>query len=146
MSNEQEKSNVLPIYTDNGNYVLTSMLRDTEERLNEADSRVLTSQKVSDSLLAKLKNAEELIVAKDKLQAGMMRDNLAISATLGDTEENLTASRELCGRMLEALKELTNATPQEECDVDCDKENCPWIKSFNLIAEAEAVFGKDGQR
>lgn len=40
MENEkQATANVLPTYAENGNYVLTSMLRDCEQRLTEADER-----------------------------------------------------------------------------------------------------------
>lgn len=107
MSNEQAKSNVLPIYAENGNYVLTSMLRDTEERLAGRDK-----------MLEETRDTQRVLI------------------------EELTASRELCGRMLLLFK---------ECDADwmCIHDDSPdneCIKCRLRAVIAEAEIAQDGQR
>ena len=45
----------------------------------------------------------------------------------------------------EALRVLLAATPQEECEADCDVSNCPWMQAKALLAQPAQSGDTDKQ-
>jgi len=54
-----------------------------------------------------------------------------------EADANLIAA---APEMYEALKELLDATPQEECGPDCNEANCPWMQAKAALAEADGAL------
>lgn len=39
-------------------------------------------------------------------------------------------------KLVAALKAVLEATPQEQCDANCNIENCPWMQAGAALREA----------
>ena len=83
-----------------------------------------------------------------------MQCDVSPTTTYHDSEEqaiaawNTRTDSALAKRMRvleEALRELLAATPQEECEADCDVSNCPWMQAKALLAQPAQSGDTDKQ-
>ena len=52
-----------------------------------------------------------------------------------EQKDRITALKQQNSKLVEALKGLLEATPQEECESGCDTDNCPWRQARAVLKE-----------